>query len=56
MYITLWYVHVPRCVHIPRTDQNRPRYVQLAIAIDIEVHAQTEQTRAVGTCTYLGTF
>ena len=39
---TLWYMQVPR------TDQNRPRYVHLAIAIDMEVHAQTEQTRAIG--------
>ena len=31
IYIALWYVHVPR------TDQNRPRYV----AIDIEVRAHT---------------
>ena len=27
VYITLWYVH------IPRTDQNRLRYIHLAIAI-----------------------
>ena len=40
IYITLWYVHVPR------TDQNRPWSVHLAIAIDIEVGAQTEETRA----------
>ena len=33
--ITLWYVHVPR------TDRNRPRYMHLAIAIDIEVLAHT---------------
>ena len=33
IYITLWYVHVPRFVHIPKTDQNRPRYMHQAIAI-----------------------
>ena len=30
IYITLLYVY------IPRTDQNRPRHVHLAIAIDIK--------------------
>ena len=41
-YITLWYVH------IPRTDQNRPRYVHLAIAIDIEVCARKCNTELIG--------
>ena len=33
IYITLWHVHVPRYVRIPRTDQNRPGCMHLAIAI-----------------------
>ena len=33
IYLTPGYVHAPSYVHLPRTDQNRPRCVRLAIAI-----------------------
>ena len=34
-------MHTPRYVHVPRTDKNRPRYMHLAIVVDIEVRKCT---------------